>query len=193
MGVASVWERFPDDALRVRPEMQCAEGDAGASSRGVDAAGAPFQLVLREPCVRTPVRRVALVVLRHDGGCFGKLRGATGATFRGAPCQRHEHKALKTHHTFPDSLHTFAPPRHKGTPAHPGRSRSRRSRRLTEIARPRHRRTRIGHQLNPEKVPRLQDIRRDLPGKPLPVHLRCESSVRSMTRPYKCGLVVRPK
>jgi hypothetical protein len=75
------------------------EGDAGATSRGVDAAGAPFQLALREPCVRAPVRRGALVMLRHHGGRFGNLRGATGATFPEA-CRKHEHKALKINNTF---------------------------------------------------------------------------------------------
>ena len=86
--------------LRVRPETYSvfstswkgalarkrAEGDAGASSRGVDAAGAPFQLALREPCVRAPVRRAALVMLQHHGGRLSY--------------RRHEHKALKTHNTF---------------------------------------------------------------------------------------------
>jgi len=83
-----------------------AEGDAGASSRGVDAAGAPFQLALREPCVRAPVRRAALVMLQHHGGRFGNLRGATGATFPEA-CRAHEHKALKTRYTSPDGLYTY--------------------------------------------------------------------------------------
>jgi hypothetical protein len=67
-----------------------AEGDAGASSRGVDAAGAPFQLALREPCVRAPVRRAALVMLQHHGGHLS--------------CRRHEHKALKTRYMSPDGL-----------------------------------------------------------------------------------------
>jgi len=57
---------------------------------GVDAAGAPFQLALREPCVRAPVRRTALVMLQHHSG---------RSSYR-----RHEHKALKTHHMFPDGL-----------------------------------------------------------------------------------------
>ena len=67
-----------------------AEGDAGASSRGVDAAGASFQLALREPCVRAPVRRTALVMLQHHGGR--------------PSCRDHEHKALKTRYMSPDGL-----------------------------------------------------------------------------------------
>jgi len=93
-------------ALRDRPETygvfatswkgalarKRAEGNAGASSRGVDAAGAPFHLALREPCVRAPVRRAALVMLQHHGGRLF--------------CRRHEHNALKTHHMSPDGLST---------------------------------------------------------------------------------------
>ena len=52
--------------------------------------GAPFQLALREPCVRAPVRRTALVMLQHHGGR--------------PSCQRHEHKALKTPYVSPDGL-----------------------------------------------------------------------------------------
>ena len=88
------------EGLRVRPIMYCVfstswkganarkggEGDAGASSRRPDAAGAPFQLALREPCVRAPMRRGALVMLPHHGGRL---------SYRG-----HEHKALKTHNTL---------------------------------------------------------------------------------------------
>jgi len=45
-------------------------------------------------------------MLRHRGGCFGNLRGATGATFPEA-CRAHEHKALKTRYTSPDGLYTY--------------------------------------------------------------------------------------
>jgi hypothetical protein len=91
----------PAMSVRVRPETHSvfstswkgalarnrAEGDAGASSRGVDAAGAPFQLALREPCVRARVRRAALVMLQHHGGR--------------PSCRRHEHMALKKRYMSP--------------------------------------------------------------------------------------------
>ena len=62
------------------------EGDAGASSSRLDAAGAPFQLALREPCVGAPGRRDVLVMRQHHGGRHSY--------------QRHEHKALKIHNTL---------------------------------------------------------------------------------------------
>jgi hypothetical protein len=39
-------------------------------------------------------------MLRHRGGCFGNLRGATGAMFREAPCRSHDRKSLRIHNTL---------------------------------------------------------------------------------------------
>jgi hypothetical protein len=78
-------KRWKDANTRKR-----AEGDVGASSRGADAAGASFRLALREPCVRAPLRRRALVMLRHHRNRLS--------------CRGHKHAALKSIPNFPDGL-----------------------------------------------------------------------------------------
>ena len=74
------------------PVRHC--GLCGPDLRFREGEAAPFQLALREPCVRAPVRRTALVMLQHHGGRLS--------------CRRHEHKALKTRNTFGSGSRTQA-------------------------------------------------------------------------------------
>jgi hypothetical protein len=48
-------------------------------------------------------------MLRHRGGCFGNLRGATGAMVPEAPCRSHDRKSLKTNNTLRAGLSGWLP------------------------------------------------------------------------------------